>query len=199
MVKEESRLHKPSPPTLSQLLERQIESLRLAAGLTASAVAQKAGLSSSMFSRIERGIASPSVDSIDRIAGAALTRELVHCATLAPSSHNTQCWKFAVEDKAITIRPDPARRCPAVDPDDHHLFVTLGCAAENLVQAAQAHELVAAPSFDANNNLVRVGSVAIGVAARSKAAPRRPIRWRDCRSSRLPKRPSLQGSEAAPS
>ncbi len=80
----------------------------------------------------------------------------MHCATLAPSSHNTQCWKFSVEDKAITISPDPARRCPAVDPDDHHQFVTLGCAAENLVQAALAHGLAAAPSFDAANGLVRV-------------------------------------------
>ena len=88
--------------------------------------------------------------------GAALTRELVRCATLAPSSHNTQCWKFAVEDKAITIRADLARRCPAVDPDDHHLFVTLGCAAENLVHAALAQGFTAVPSFDAANDLVRV-------------------------------------------
>lgn len=90
------------------------------------------------------------------VEGAALTQELVRCATLAPSSHNTQCWKFAVEDKAITIRPDPARRCPAVDPDDHHLYVTLGCAAENLTHAALAHGFVAAPSFDATDDLVRV-------------------------------------------
>jgi hypothetical protein len=27
------------------------------------------------------------------------------------------------------ILPDLSRRCPAVDPDDHHLFVSLGCAA----------------------------------------------------------------------
>jgi hypothetical protein len=37
--------------------------------------------------------------------------------------------------------PDRDRRCPAVDPDDHHLYVSLGCATENLVQAAQAHGL----------------------------------------------------------
>lgn len=71
-------------------------------------------------------------------AGAAL-RELVRCATLAPSSHNTQCWKFRLASQSITIRPDFARRCPVVDPDDHHLFVSLGCAAENLVLAAAAH------------------------------------------------------------
>lgn len=63
----------------------------------------------------------------------ALGRELVRYATLAPSSHNTQCWKFALDDKGVTILPDVSRRCPAVDPDDHHLFVSLGCAAENLI------------------------------------------------------------------
>jgi hypothetical protein len=88
--------------------------------------------------------------------GAALRQELVRCATLAPSSHNTQCWKFALEDKAITILPDLSRRCPAVDPDDHHVFVSLGCAAENLIQAALAHGLKAEASFDAARDSIRV-------------------------------------------
>jgi hypothetical protein len=88
--------------------------------------------------------------------GAALSQELVRYATLAPSSHNTQCWKFALEDKAITILPDPFRRCPAVDPDDHHVYVSLGCAAENLIQAALAHGLQAEASFDVTRQAVRV-------------------------------------------
>ena len=87
---------------------------------------------------------------------AALGQELIRYATLAPSSHNTQCWKFALEDKAITILPDLSRRCPAVDPDDHHLFVSLGCAAENLIQAAAAHGLKAEARFDATRDSVRV-------------------------------------------
>ena len=62
--------------------------------------------------------------ALDGLEGAALGKELVRYATLAPSSHNTQCWKFAIEDKAITILPDLSRRTPAVDPDDHHLFVS---------------------------------------------------------------------------
>lgn len=66
----------------------------------------------------------------------ARLRALVHYATLAPSSHNTQCWKFRLDDQAISILPDFARRCPVVDPDDHHLFVSLGCAAENIGQSA---------------------------------------------------------------
>lgn len=71
----------------------------------------------------------------------ALLRELVRYATLAPSSHNTQCWKFHLEDSSISILPDFSRRCPAVDPDDHHLFISLGCATENLMQAALANGL----------------------------------------------------------
>ena len=77
-----------------------------------------------------------------------LMRELIRYATLAPSSHNTQCWRFQVFEKSIAITPDMSRRCPAVDPDDHHLFVSMGCATENLVQAALANGLQADTRFD---------------------------------------------------
>jgi hypothetical protein len=93
---------------------------------------------------------------VDRADGVAVHRELVRYATLAPSSHNTQCWKFAIEPRAITLAPDLSRRCPAVDPDDHHLFVSLGCATENLVQAALAHGLKAEPVFDTGRDSLRV-------------------------------------------
>jgi hypothetical protein len=92
------------------------------------------------------------------LEGDALSRELIRYATLAPSSHNTQCWKFALDGRAntMTILPDWSRRCPAVDPDDHHLFVSLGCAVENLVQAALAHGLKGEVSFDAARDAVQV-------------------------------------------
>ena len=73
---------------------------------------------------------------------------LVRQAVLAPSSHNTQCWRFRIAEKSISISPDLARRCPAVDPDDHHLFVSLGCATENMVHAALATGLHADTRFD---------------------------------------------------
>jgi nitroreductase len=65
-------------------------------------------------------------------------RELIRYATLAANSHNTQPWKFTAKERNVTIAPDFARRCPAVDPQDHHLFVSLGCATENFVHAAAA-------------------------------------------------------------
>jgi hypothetical protein len=86
----------------------------------------------------------------------ALMRELVRHATLAPSSHNTQCWNFTLEPDAITILPDLQRRCPAVDPDDHHVFVSLGCATENLVHAALAHGLKGEADFNTPREAIRV-------------------------------------------
>jgi hypothetical protein len=80
-------------------------------------------------------------DKVDQANKPAVLRELVRYATLAPSSHNTQCWKFRVADSSISVLPDFSRRCPAVDPDDHHLFVSIGCATENLAQAALAYGL----------------------------------------------------------
>ena len=95
---------------------------------------------------------------IQRVEGRSdLMRELARCASLAPSSHNTQCWRFRLQDRSITVEPDLARRCPVVDPDDHHLFVSLGCAVENMSHAAQAHGLQATPRFDARGN----GSVVV--------------------------------------
>lgn len=81
---------------------------------------------------------------------------LVRYATLAASSHNTQPWKFKLERGRILILPDLSRRCPAVDPDDHHLYASLGCAAENLLLAAQAAGLKGHFSYEASASAVQV-------------------------------------------
>ena len=86
----------------------------------------------------------------------ALERELVRSATLAPSGHNTQCWKFHIDQNSIFILPDFSRRTPVVDPDDHHLFVSLGCALENLAQASLAHGLKSLAQFDTEKNTLTV-------------------------------------------
>ena len=66
-------------------------------------------------------------------------RDLVRFAALAPSGHNTQPWRFQVSEQELAILPDFTRRTPVVDPDDHHLWISLGCAAETL--AIAAHQL----------------------------------------------------------
>ncbi len=85
------------------------------------------------------------------------TRDLIRYATLAANSHNTQAWLFRVGENRIDLLPDLSRRTPAVDPDDHHLFVSLGCAAANFALASAASGLPCAVHFD----LAQGGSVAI--------------------------------------
>lgn len=74
--------------------------------------------------------------------------ELVRYGTMAANSHNTQPWKFKVDENQIQILPDLTRRCPAVDPVDHHLFASLGCAAENILIAANVFGLHGNIEFD---------------------------------------------------
>ena len=62
---------------------------------------------------------------------------LVAQAVKAPSGHNTQPWHFRQNESAVEIYPDFDRRLPVVDPDDRELFVSLGCAVENLCLTAQ--------------------------------------------------------------
>lgn len=66
------------------------------------------------------------------------TSDLVRYATLAANSHNTQPWRFKISYGGIEILPDMARQIAIVDPDNHHLFASLGCAAENLSIACGA-------------------------------------------------------------
>jgi hypothetical protein len=108
-------------------------------------------------------------------------KELVRYATLAANNHNTQPWKFSLSDSGIRIMPDPARQTPVVDPDDHHLFASLGCATENLVLAAAARGRFANASFD-NTDGGQV-SVALAEAASNESELFRAIPSRQCTRS----------------
>jgi len=94
----------------------------------------------------------------------AQMKEIIRYATLAPSGHNTQCWRFRLGNGSIAILPDLSRRTPVVDPDDHHLFVSLGCATENLVQAARAFAFISNAEFSPETG----GVITVGLE-RSKA------------------------------
>ncbi len=69
---------------------------------------------------------------------AATLEGLVHYATLAANSHNAQAWRFRPTAEGVAIRPDMTRALPVADGDHHHLYASLGCAAENLMLAAGA-------------------------------------------------------------
>lgn len=99
-------------------------------------------------------------------AGSRDDRELVRLATLAASSHNTQPWLFRLAADAITIHPDRFRRCRVVDPDDAHLYKSLGCAAENLLHAASLQGLAADIRYDPT-----VDAVVVALEERPDVAP----------------------------
>ncbi|MHC0053366.1 Acg family FMN-binding oxidoreductase [Actibacterium sp. D379-3] len=74
-----------------------------------------------------------------RLPAPAGPHDLIRYATLAASGHNAQPWRFSVNGgDGLDIRPDFSRRTSVVDPDDHHLYASLGCAVENLSLAAMA-------------------------------------------------------------
>lgn len=89
-------------------------------------------------------------------AGILDAHELVRHATLAASSHNTQPWRFRIDGRDLSLLPDLTRRCPVVDPDDAHLYKSLGCAAENLVHAAAAQGHAAEVTFSNETDTVQV-------------------------------------------
>ena len=89
-------------------------------------------------------------------SGDARYPAIIRYATMAASSHNTQPWQFRRESGRVWILPDLSRRCPAVDPDDHHLYASLGCALENLLQAGRAAGLEGYPEYDPSTTGVKV-------------------------------------------
>ncbi|SEB03472.1 Acg family FMN-binding oxidoreductase [Rubrimonas cliftonensis] len=92
-----------------------------------------------------RGLSAPYVAAADRLTSPLPPRpetsDLVRFATLGANGHNTQPWRFSERADGLAIAPDFSRRTPVVDPDDHHLYASLGCAAETLAIAARARGL----------------------------------------------------------
>ena len=136
------------------------------------------GLSAAAISSGPSAAASMSYDEAVRVARAPLQptprdRELVRFATLAANSHNTQPWTFTARGDEIVIAPDFARRCPAVDPDDHHLFVSLGCAVENLVLAASLLGLKATPTVEGDRIAIALETAPPATSALADAIPAR--------------------------
>lgn len=61
---------------------------------------------------------------------------LLNYAILAPSSHNSQPWKFNVTNDSILVFADKTRQLTVADADQRELYISLGCALENLIVAA---------------------------------------------------------------
>ncbi|HYF27476.1 MAG TPA: hypothetical protein VD931_17155 [Baekduia sp.] len=71
------------------------------------------------------------------VAADPLLADLVAAAVLAPSSHNTQPWRFRVTGERLELWADRRRRLPVNDPDDRELTISCGAALLNARVAAR--------------------------------------------------------------
>lgn len=62
---------------------------------------------------------------------------LIRYAILAPSVKNSQPWAFSVRENQIHLLADLRRGQAIADPDRRELYISLGCALENLLVAAE--------------------------------------------------------------
>lgn len=84
-------------------------------------------------------------------------RELVAKAVMAPSGHNTQPWRFSLRsDGMIVVAPDFSVQLPSVDPYNRELFISVGCAIENIAIYADSLGYATAVVVDDVNCLVRL-------------------------------------------
>ena len=67
---------------------------------------------------------------------------LVALASRAPSTLNSQPWLFRiVNGTSLELLTNQQRSLPGVDPDNRQLYISLGCALENLLTAADYYGL----------------------------------------------------------
>ena len=72
---------------------------------------------------------------------------LVRAAVLAANAHNTQPWLFRIDAEHIDLYADTGRSIGSMDPLGRELYLSLGCALENLVLAGPASGLAATPAL----------------------------------------------------
>ncbi len=111
-------------------------------------------------------------------------RFLLRYAILAPSVKNTQPWSFTVASNRVHLAAARNRDLPVADPHQRELYISLGCALENLLVAAEhfgfSHEvtyfptpeddrLVATVAFSTGGTVAQLASASRSTRSRSAA------------------------------
>ena len=89
----------------------------------------------------DRALYAWAVDAADFPTGSPIGQAIEFClryAVLAPSTHNTQPWWFAIDGNTVTIGLDVSRGLAVVDPDDREATISVGAALFQL-RVALAH------------------------------------------------------------
>ncbi|MFC4070036.1 Acg family FMN-binding oxidoreductase [Actinoplanes subglobosus] len=71
----------------------------------------------------------------------------VRAATLAPSLHNSQPWRFRIGDGVVDVFADPGRRLDVLDPGGRELMISVGAALFNLRLRLRASGRLPAPAY----------------------------------------------------
>lgn len=76
--------------------------------------------------------------------------EIMYLGSLAPSSHNIQCWQIELypEEGKLTVSADPERKLDVVDPHAREQFLSLGCYIRTLEEAFLAYGYNVTYSYD---------------------------------------------------
>lgn len=87
---------------------------------------------------------------------------LLQYAILAPSTHNSQPWLFQVTEHSCKIYADLSKYLPQGDREKRDMFISIGCALENLLTAASYFNALISWSFvneNAQNNKQLIAEV----------------------------------------
>lgn len=121
-------------------------------------------------------------------------RFLLRYAVLAPSNQNTQPWRFTVRGPTVDFYADPERHLPVADPYRRELQISVGCALENFLVAAEhfglGHQVDLLPDRHDSDLLARVHLEASG-----EPSPERPRELFDAILERHTTRQSFESRE----
>jgi len=90
---------------------------------------------------------------------------MIEQAIKAPSGHNTQPWLFQINESDIQIYPNFDKSLPVVDPDNRELFISLGCAVENLCIAASEK------GYKTRVDIAEEGTITVGLTKDESVEP----------------------------